>query len=57
MTTIATVMWAKKNLPHLEIVDVGEELHLAQETNPTLVGETISIWLQSVEQQASSTSR
>jgi haloalkane dehalogenase len=53
VTTIATVMWAKKNLPRLEIVDIGEELHLAQETNPTLIGETISIWLQSVEQQAS----
>lgn len=50
ITTIATVMWAKDHLPNLEIVDVGEELHLAQETNPQLIGETISVWLQSVEQ-------
>lgn len=50
VTTIATVMWAKENLPNIEIVDIGEELHLAQESNPTLIGEAISVWLQSVEQ-------
>ena len=49
-TTIATAMWAKENLPNLEIVDIGEELHLAQESYPQLIGETISVWLQSVEQ-------
>lgn len=50
ITTIATVMWAKEHLPNLEIVDIGEDLHYAQESNPTLMGETISIWLQGVEQ-------
>ena len=50
ITTIATAMWAKENLPNLEIVDIGEELHLAQETYPQLIGETISVWLQGVEQ-------
>jgi len=50
ITTIATVMWAKEHLPNLEIVDIGEELHLAQESNPNLIGETISVWLQGVEQ-------
>lgn len=50
ITTIATLMWAKENLPNLEIVDLGEELHLAQESSPELMGEAISIWLQSVEQ-------
>jgi haloalkane dehalogenase len=50
ITTIATIMWAKEHLPHLEIVDIGEELHLAQESNPMLLGETISVWLQGVEQ-------
>lgn len=49
VTTIATVMWAKEHLPNLEIVDIGEELHLAQESNPQLIGETISVWLQGVE--------
>jgi haloalkane dehalogenase len=50
ITTIATAMWAKENLPNLEIVDIGEELHLAQESYPELIGDTISVWLQSVEQ-------
>ncbi len=50
ITTIATVMWAKEHLPNLEIADMGEELHFAQESNPKLVGETISVWLQSIEQ-------
>ncbi len=50
ITTIATAMWAKDHIPHLEIIDIGEELHLAQETYPGLIGETISVWMQSVEQ-------
>ena len=49
ITTIATVMWAKEHLPNLEVADVGEELHLAQESNPQLIGETISAWLQAIE--------
>lgn len=51
VTTIATVVWAKEHLPRLEIVEVGEELHYAQESNPFLMGEAISIWLQGIEQQ------
>jgi haloalkane dehalogenase len=51
ITTIATVMWAKEHLSDLEIVDVGEELHLAQESSPQLMGETMSVWLQGVEQR------
>ncbi|TAK71528.1 MAG: haloalkane dehalogenase [Gammaproteobacteria bacterium] len=50
VTTIATAMWAKENLPNLEIADIGEELHLAQESCPQVMGETISVWLQGVEQ-------
>jgi haloalkane dehalogenase len=50
ITTIATAIWAKENLPNLEIADIGEELHLAQESYPQLIGETISVWLQGVEQ-------
>jgi haloalkane dehalogenase len=50
ITTIATAMWAKEHLPNLEIVDIGEEMHLAQEACPQLIGETISVWLQGVEQ-------
>lgn len=51
ITPIATVMWAKEHLPNLEVVDIGEELHLAQESCPELMGEAMSAWLQGVEQQ------
>ena len=50
ITTIATAMWAKEHIPNLELIDVGEALHYAQESNPTLMGEAISVWLQAVEQ-------
>jgi len=49
ITTIATIMWAKEHLSNLEMVDIGEELHLAQETFPRLIGETISAWLQGID--------
>ena len=54
ITTIASAMWAKENMPNLEIEDIGEELHLAQESCPELIGESISIWLQGVEQTQAS---
>lgn len=50
ITTMATIMWAKDHLPNLEITEIGEALHYAQETDPSLMGEAISIWLQGVEQ-------
>ncbi len=50
ITTIATIMWAKEFLNNLELAEIGEDLHFAQETNPFVMGETISVWLQSVEQ-------
>jgi haloalkane dehalogenase len=49
ITTIATAIWAKDNLPNIELMEVGEELHYAQESNPRLMAETISVWLQSIE--------
>lgn len=51
ITSIATVMWAKEHLPNLEIDEAGEALHYAQESNPVMMGETISIWLQGIEQR------
>jgi haloalkane dehalogenase len=50
ITTIETAIWAKEHLPKLEIADIGESLHYAQETDPFLMGKTISIWLQGIEQ-------
>jgi len=51
ITPFETVIWAKNNLSNIEIADIGEALHYAQEANPFLMGETISVWLQGVEQQ------
>jgi len=51
ITTISTIMWAKEKLPHLEVGDVGEAFHFAQEVSPELMGELISAWLQASEQE------
>ena len=51
IASISTVMWAKENLPNLEIDEAGEALHYAQESCPAQMGETISIWLQGIEQK------
>ncbi len=51
ITTMATAVWAKNHLSHLEVVEVGEEMHYAQESNPTLMGEAISIWLQGIDHE------
>ena len=50
VTTMETAMWAKSHLPKLELADIGEELHYAQESNPELMGDSISVWLQAIEQ-------
>ncbi len=47
ITTVGTIKWAKEHLQQLEMVDIGEDLHYIQESNPALMGETISVWLQS----------
>jgi haloalkane dehalogenase len=50
ITNMTTLMWAKDNLSNLELIEIGEELHLAQEGNPRIMGEAISAWLQAIEQ-------
>ena len=50
ITTIATVMWAKEHIKRLEVIELGEELHLANVTYGDRMGEMISIWLQGIEQ-------
>ena len=51
ITAIATVLWAKEKIPNLEVIELGEEMHLAQESCPAFIGEAISVWLQGVEQR------
>ncbi len=50
ITSIATVMWAKEHLSNIEIIEMGEALHFAQENDPFTMGESISVWLQALEQ-------
>ena len=52
INTMATISWAKDHLSNLEIGEVGEELHFAQEAEPELMSDLISAWLQAVEQNA-----
>lgn len=44
-TTVDTLVWAKNNLKNVSLIDVGEDLHYVQETNPVLMGSTIARWL------------
>jgi haloalkane dehalogenase len=46
ITTIETVAWAKDNMPNLEISDIGEALHFAQESSPQALSDSISGWIQ-----------
>lgn len=50
ITSIATVMWAKEHVKRLEVIELGEELHLANITYGKQMSEMISIWLQGIEQ-------
>lgn len=43
-TTIDTVRWAQQHLPNLTQVDVGDALHYIPESNPEIVGKTLSEW-------------
>ena len=47
MTTIDDVSWAKNNLPHLELIDLGEAaLHLVPESFPLLFANEFMEWYQ-----------
>lgn len=50
ITSIATVMWAKEHINKLEVMELGEELHLGNLTYGERMSEMISIWLQAIEQ-------
>lgn len=43
-----TVEWCKKNLKHLELINIGEGIHFVQEDNPHLIGEELAKWYQSL---------
>lgn len=49
ITTISTVEWARDSLPNLKMVDVGDALHYAQETNPVRIATELKQWLKSLD--------
>ncbi len=49
ITTIDMVTWAKENLSHLTLCDLGDAMHYAQETNPELMGKILAVWIQSID--------
>lgn len=46
ITTMETVQWAKNKLPHLKLVDIGEDLSYIPESNPVKLGEALVKWYQ-----------
>lgn len=45
-TTVDTLTWAKDNLNNISLVDIGEDLHYAQETNPETISKEITRFLE-----------
>lgn len=48
ITTIDTVQWCKDNIKNLDIVDLGEAMHFAQESDPELFAHEIQKWTSSI---------
>lgn len=44
MTSIEDVQWAKENFPNLDLVDLGETMHFAQECCPLLMANEFLEW-------------
>ncbi len=48
ITTMDTVSWSRENLPNLQLVDIGDALHYAPESNPHLIGMQLREWYSQV---------
>ena len=48
VTPISSVEWAQTNFPNLTVVELGEALHLVQESKPHILGDSIREWLVSL---------
>lgn len=44
VSTMSTVHWAKEHLQNLTLVDIGEALHIPQETQPAAIGQAMRQW-------------
>ncbi|MDF1796005.1 MAG: haloalkane dehalogenase [Coxiellaceae bacterium] len=50
ITTIDTVLWSRDNICELELVELGEAMHFAQETMPGVFSQALSSWLSKLDQ-------
>lgn len=48
LTTIDMVTWCRDNLKNLQLIDLGEELHFAQETMPKYFAQILSKWFDGI---------
>lgn len=48
ITPIDTIQWACENFSNLQVAEVGEALHFAQETNPQLFSQSLLDWYTSL---------
>lgn len=48
LTPISTVKWCRDNINNIELVDLGEELHFAQESNPNHFVQMLDSWYTSI---------
>lgn len=46
MTTIESLQWCRNNFPNLDIVDISEAMHFAQESKPERFAAAIDEWLE-----------
>jgi haloalkane dehalogenase len=44
VTTMNTVIWCREHLKNLTLIDLGEALHFAQETNPIAFRNALAEW-------------
>ncbi len=57
ITTIDTVQWAKKHLPNLTLIDIGDALHYAPEGKPIEFRTELRKWYIELEQEAKKDSK
>ncbi|MDF1759622.1 MAG: haloalkane dehalogenase [Coxiellaceae bacterium] len=50
ITTIDTVLWARDNINEIELIELGEAMHFAQETMPSVFSQALSSWLVAIDQ-------
>ena len=43
--TMSSVQWAKAHLPNVKLADIGEALHIPQETHPQAIGQALREWM------------